>query len=158
MKEERIKKLNKALKYLVKEERVKEIAKYDEVLAKDDVNINNIVKNVYLSRGIDYQKLKGNVLNDLVDTISDLRSAFLNKDSKVRTKMIVDILYIVLVLVLIKLPFDLVRDIGYDYINILTTNNTFSIIWQLVFLLLYTITFICTLVVFLKNFVKKYEA
>ena len=72
--------------------------------------------------------------------------------------MIRDILIMVLLLVLLKIPFDFVRDLGFDYISVLTTNNTLYTIWNLVFLVLYTIVFICTLIVLMRNFNTKYRS
>ena len=34
--------------------------------------------------------------------------------------MVVEIIYIVVILLLLKIPFDLVRDIGYDYLELLS--------------------------------------
>ena len=70
--------------------------------------------------------------------------------------MIIDIVYFVILLLLIKIPFDLVRDIGYEYLEMLSTNNTLYTLWNLAFLLIYTITLICTAIVLIKNFNSKY--
>ena len=71
--------------------------------------------------------------------------------------MIVEIIYMVILLILIKVPFDLVSDIGLDYIEIFSTNNVLRVLWQLAFMLLYTVTLVCTLLVLLRNFNKKYR-
>ena len=71
--------------------------------------------------------------------------------------MVVEVIYIILLLILIKVPFSLVRDIGYDYIKILTTNNVINILWNLFFLILYTITMLCALIVLIRNFKNSYK-
>ena len=71
--------------------------------------------------------------------------------------MYLEIVYIVLLLILMKIPFDLVRDIGYEYIELLTTNSLFYTLWNFAFLLLYTITLICSVIVLIRNFNKKYK-
>lgn len=158
MKEERKKKLASELKYLLKEERDKELIKYEQKLADENVNIKELAHEIYRQRGIDDQKLNKNFFNNLADTLNDLSKSFKNKDSKMRNKMIVELIYIVLILALIKLPFDLIRDIGYDYLKILTTNHVIEVLWNLGFLALYTITLICAFILFIKNFNKKYNS
>ncbi len=157
MKEENIKKLNKELQFLLEEERKKEIARYDVALNDEKANIKNIANAIYQSRGIDYKKLNKGIFNNIMDTINDLRNVFVGKDSKTKKKMIWEIVYTILILILLKLPFDLVRDIGYNYIEILTTNHLFEKIWELAFLLMYTITFICAFIVLIRNFNQKYK-
>ena len=55
-----------------------------------------------------------------------------------------------------KIPFDLIRDIGYEYIELISNNSILITTWNLVFLLLYTITIICVAIVLIRNFNKKY--
>ena len=98
-----------------------------------------------------------NIFNNITDTLTTFGSLFKNKDSKIRNKMIFDLLYIVVILVLIKLPFDLVRDIGYNYLDILLDNSAIDLLWRLGFLILYTITLLCCLIFFIKNFNNKYK-
>ncbi len=157
MKEDRIKKLNNELKYLTDAERQKEIINYNVALENNDVDIKNIAKEVYLRRGIDYSKLNKGVFNNIINTITDLSTIFKNKDSKVRSKMIVEIIYIVVILLLLKIPFDLVRDIGYDYLELLSTNSLYYNLWNIAFLILYTITIFCTFIVLIRNFNNKYK-
>ena len=56
MKKEEIKKLEKELKYLLKEERKKEIDKYSQ--ANENMHAKEIAKEIYRNRGIDYKKFK----------------------------------------------------------------------------------------------------
>ena len=157
MKDDRIKKLNNELKYLTDAERQKEIAYYDNALGNNDIDVKNIAKEIYLRRGIDYTKLNKGVFNNIISTITDLIAVFKNKDSKVRSKMITEIVYIVVILLLLKIPFDLVRDLGYDYLELLSTNNLYYNLWNILFLILYTITIFCTFIVLIRNFNNKYK-
>ena len=116
-----------------------------------------LAKEIYLRRGIDYTKLNKGFFNSIINTITDLSTIFKNKDSKVKRKMIVEIIYIVLVLLLLKIPFDLIRDVGYDYIDLLSTNNTYYVLWNVLFLVLYTIVIFCTFIVLIRNFNNKYK-
>ena len=157
MKDDNIKKLNNELKFLADAERQKEIANYNTALESNNADIKAIAKEIYLRRGIDYAKLNKGLFNNIINTITDLSIIFKNKDSKVKRKMIIEIIYIVLVLLLLKIPFDLVRDVGYDYIDLLSTNNTYYVLWNVLFLVLYTITIFCTFIVLIRNFNNKYK-
>ena len=157
MKEEKIRKLNNELKLLTESERQKEITNYNVALESNNADVKAIAAEIYLRRGIDYSKLNKGLFNNITNTITDLSNIFKNKDSKVKKKMIIEIIYIVLVLLLLKIPFDLVRDVGYDYIDLLSTNNTYYILWNVLFLVLYTITIFCTFIVLIRNFNNKYK-
>lgn len=157
MKDERIKRLEEELKYLLEDERKNEIAKCKTMIDTNEVNIKEIVKEIYLKRGIDYAKLNKGFLNNLTDSIGELSTSFKNKDGSTKKKMIIEIIYIIILLILIKVPFDLVEDIGYEYIGLLSTNNVYYTLWSTIFLLLYTITIICTFIVLIRNFNKKYN-
>lgn len=156
MKNEKLEKLEKELRFLIEVERKKELAVYEKSLA-DNVKVEDIAREIYQKRGIDYSKLHNGIFDNLESNITEFGSLFKNKDSSIRKKMIIDIIYIVIIVVFMKVPFDLIRDIGYDYIELLSTNNTIFILWRLAFLLLYTIVLICTLIIFIRNFNKKYR-
>ena len=157
MKDDRIKKLTKELKYLPPEEIPKEIEYYNVALESENADIKAIAKEVYQKRGMDYDKLNKGIIKNMVNTINDFIEVFNNKDSKIKGKMVVDILYMVILIILMKIPFNLVRDIGYDYIPNLLTNNSYYNLWHIVFLILYIITAICTLIVLIRNFNNKYN-
>lgn len=157
MKEERIKKLEEELKYLVVEEVKKEIVANEQKLKDETIPVQEIAKDIYLKRGLDITKVKDSFLNNLIYTIGEVFNVFKGKDSKVRNKMLLELIYVLLLVVLMKIPFDLVRDIGYEYIELLTTSSLFNTLWNLAFLMIYTITILCTLVVCLRNFNKKYR-
>ena len=70
--------------------------------------------------------------------------------------MILDLIYMFLVIILVKLPFNLVRDIGYDYILIASKSTLIENLWYLLFLVLYTITALCIFIVLARGFNKKY--
>lgn len=157
MKDKRIKELENELRYLTSEELKKEVDSNIANLNNKDVNIKDLAKDIYLKRGIDYDKLNMGFLNKWIDSINEMFSLFKNKDKKTKNKMIVECIYIIVLLVLLKIPFDLVRDIGYDYIELLSTNNILFKVWNLAFLLIYTITIICTSLVLIRNFNNKYN-
>ena len=157
MKEKNIKNLENELRYLTNEVKMADIEKYNNVLANDKVDIKKIAEEIYLSHGINYAKLNKGFFNNLIETITEFGSLFKNKTGNIKGKMFLEMLCMVLILVFLKVPFDFVRDLGFDYIELLTNNNVLYVIWNLVFLFLYTIVFICTLVVLMCNFNSKYR-
>lgn len=152
--EDKLKLLEKELKYLTKDAMEEEITKNQSRIEYE--NIRKVANDIYLSRGLDISKLKGNITSNLINDFGIAFKGFKNKDKKIKKNMIMDIIYFILLLILLKIPFDLVRDIGYDYIEMLSTNNTFYVLWNLAFLILYTITLICVTIVLIRNFNNKY--
>ena len=156
MKENKINKLRSELKYLVEEERENEIKKISKKI-DENTDVKKIAQEIYLERGLDYHKLNTNIFLRLINEITNVVEVFKNKNGKDKRKMILEIVYIILLLILIKIPFNLVCDIGLEYINVISNNKVLNYIWNLAFLLLYTITIICTLIVLLRNFINKYN-
>ena len=152
MENERIKRLRKELKYLTEEEIDKEIANYKDIKAKD---IKNVAKKIYLSRGIDYQKLNINIISELINEITSIYNIFKKQDKKGKINIILNIVYTIILLILMKVPFILVRDIGYDYLRILSTNKILFVLWNLIFLVLYTVTAFCAFIVLIRSFTSK---
>ena len=157
MKEERIKKLTKELRHLPKAEIQKEIEYYNTALESENTDIKAIAKEIYNKRGMDYSKLNKGFFNSIVNAINDFIGAFNNKDGKTKGKMLVELLYMVILIILMKIPFNLVRDLGYDYIPNLISNNSYYHLWDAVCLIIYIITSICTLIVLIRNFNNKYN-
>jgi len=151
--EERIKQLEKELKYLTEEVKKEEIANYKLLLEDQSIDIKKIAEEIYLKHGLDIRKINVK-FNNIIENIIKL---FETKDKKVRKNMFIDLAYIIVLLLLLKIPFDLIRDIGYEYIKILSTSRGYSTLWNVGFLLLYTITIISSGVILLKNFVNKYQ-
>ncbi|MBE6157024.1 MAG: hypothetical protein E7161_04715 [Firmicutes bacterium] len=157
MKEKRIKELKQELKYLVDTEIKKEIEENIMKLEDSTINIKDLAREIYLKRGLDITKFKIGVIDGLINIIGEMVNLFKNRDKDIKKKMVLEIIYIAIILVLIKIPFDLVRDIGYEYIELLSTNILYYNLWNLAFLLIYTITIICTFIVFIRNFNNKYK-
>jgi len=150
----KIKALEKELKYLTKDAIKEEIAMNKSRLEKE--NVREVANDIYLNRGLDITKLKRNITSNLINDLGIAFSGFKEKDKATKKNMIIDIVYFVILLLLIKIPFDLVRDIGYEYLEMLSINNTLYTLWNLAFLIIYTITLICTAIVLIKNFNSKY--
>lgn len=160
---EYLNKLKSELCYLTKEELTKEIDCYDKYFSnklESEVITSlgtpkELAKKIYIKRGIDPSKLKKNFINNISESFVNLNSAFKNKKNDTKL-MVIDILYMFIILVLIKFPINLVRDIGFSYLDILTKNSTLELLWNLGFLIIYTIVAISVFVVLVRNFSKKY--
>ena len=153
MKEKRTKELKSKLQYLTEAEIKKELKNNKNNIADETKPVKDIAEEIYYKRGIDYNKINCNFINILASIPNTIK----NKDKAVKCKMLVDIIYISLLLLLLKLPFNLVTDIGYDYLDLLCKNDLYYNMWGLLFLVLYTITFICILLIFIRNFKIKYS-
>ena len=155
--EENIKKLENELKYLTSKAKEEEIEKNKHLLEDKNVDIKEISKNIYISRGLDITKINNSLTTNITNEFSEFFNSFKEKDKSMKRKMIIDIVYMIILLILLKIPFDLVRDIGYEYIEIISANYTLYMIWNLGFLILYTITIICAFIALLRNFNNKYN-
>ncbi len=153
--EERKKKLKKELSYLLESEIQKEIMLNENNLLNENIKIKDIANSIYTKRGIDYKKIKS---NNLIDVINETADVFKNKDKKTKRNMYINIIYIILLLILMKIPFDFVRDLGYDYLKVLLTKTIYYNLWYILFLLLYTVTMVCTFIVLLRNFNSKFNS
>ena len=96
MKNERIKELTRELKYLPEIEIKKEIDYYNTALESENVDIKAIAKEIYDKRGMDYAKLNKSFLNNIINTINDFINTFNNKDSKIKIKMLLEIVYMII--------------------------------------------------------------
>ncbi len=157
MKDEKVKKLKEELKYLLDAEIDVEIQKNKAKLEIADVDIKALAREIYNQRGLDVTKLKSGFLENLTMTITDLTNIFKDKDKNIKKKMVIDLILNILLLLLLKIPFDFVRDIGADYISAIANNQVVYNVWSLAFLLIYTLTLICTFIVLIKGFNRKYK-
>ena len=157
MKDEKVKKLKEELKYLLDAEIDVEIQKNQEKLEVADDDIQALAREIYNQRGLDVTKLKSGFLENLTMTITDLTNIFKDKDKNIKKKMVIDLILNILLLLLLKIPFDFVRDIGADYISAIANNQVVYNVWSLAFLLIYTLTLICTFIVLIKGFNRKYK-
>lgn len=82
----------------------------------------------------------------------DLAIIFRKSDNQKRIKIVGDLLFLVVITCLLKIPFIFVRNLGDDLINVLFNNNiNFLAIWGLLIELVYVIL---ALKFFMKTFNK----
>jgi len=155
--DENFKMLEKELKYLTDDARNLELKSKEDILKNGLINVSELANKIYLDRGLDIEKIKSNTANHFINDLSLLFSNFSKKEKRIKRNIIIDFVYLIILIVLTKIPFDLVRDIGLEYIEIINNNTSFIAIWNLIFLIFYTIIAICIFIALIKNIVNKYK-
>ena len=168
-KEEFITLLEDKLYYLVDNVKKEEISKYEQVIdnyinmgqSEENAvasfgNVDDLVKAIYLSHGLDYKKLFNSKL-----TTKGIKGSFKNfyalvtgNDKKKARNALLSFLYIILLIILLKIVFIFIRDMGSQMFTDLFSNKTISKIYDLSFEVLYVLI---AIVVFFKMFTKKFN-
>lgn len=159
-----LKKLRKSLSFLEKEELEKEVLYYinkidsakepDEEVIKSFGSIESIVKELSKKHGLNYKtvKKKENWFKKFYNELVDLSTILKNSDGKKRTKILLDLLLLIVVTCILKIPFIFIRDLGDRLVEtILNSNITILAIWGFVIEILYVIV---ALSFFIKTFEK----
>lgn len=157
-----IKELRHNLKFLKKEELEKEVLYYinkideskisDEEVIQSFGKMENIVKEVCERHGLDYKMVKrqinSNWFLDFYHDLVDLSTVLKNSDGKKKVSILFDLLLLIVVTFVLKIPFIFIRDIGDNIANIFFNNITFLAIWGLVLEIAYVVValsfFVCT--------------
>ena len=161
--------LEDKLCFLVEYARLEEIHKYENVVdnyinmgqTEENAvaslgNIDDLVTAIYLSHGLDYKKLFTNKL-----TSKSLKSSFKNfyflitgNDKRKAKNAIFYFLYLILFIILLKIVFIFVRDMGSQIFSDLINDKTFSKIYYVSFEVFYVFV---AIIVFFKMFSKKFN-
>ncbi|CDF11686.1 unknown [Mycoplasma sp. CAG:776] len=152
-KEEFLKELKYQLRYLNKNIQEEELKSYEN-LENYNLKPEEIANSIYQKRGLNIKVTKKTSLFDSISTIID---ALKSKNKKILLDLLFFFLYMFILIILIKIPFIYVRDIISTFFNILVSNDTLYVIWNLTFELLYAITAILIFIKFIKNKAKDYE-
>ena len=152
-KEEFLKELKYQLRYLNKNNQEEELKSYEN-LENYNLKPEEIANSIYQKRGLNIKVTKKTSLFDSISTIID---ALKSKNKKILLDLLFFFLYMFILIILIKIPFIYVRDIISTFFNILVSNDTLYVIWNLTFELLYAITAILIFIKFIKNKAKDYE-
>lgn len=81
---------------------------------------------------------------------------FPHKEKEIKLKIIKEMIIDMIIILLSKIPFDLIKDMGLDHWKVLYKNSLYSSIWNLVFLNLYLITLICLIIFLFRSIYIKY--
>lgn len=149
-----IKALRKRLSFLSKEELEKEVLHYineidkskkpNEEVIKSFGSIEDICKKVCKEHGIAYKKVsnKGIVrgFQTFYDNLLSIGSILRKSDNKKRISLLLDLLLLLVVTCVLKIPFIFVRDLGDNFVNsFFQANIAVLAIWGLIIELLYVI-------------------
>lgn len=170
-KEEFQRRLRNKLEILTEKAQEDEIRKYEEKIEEEKkqgrteeeilskLNIEEIAKNILENRGINLEKAlkKNNIIykkiEDLCYTINRIVDAMSKNTAKENTKIILNILIIVLVVCLLKIPFIFVKDLGLTIIEIFN-NSILTKVWDIIFEILYVIVAVIVFVTIFTNWFK----
>jgi len=164
-----LKLLRQRLTFLSKEELEKEVLYYineidkskksDEEVIKSFGSIDNIVKDVCKKRGLDYKKVSKNngfkFFQNYYNELIDLSDIFKNGDRNKRIKLLLDLLLLLVVTCVLKIPFIFVRNLGDSLFGIVFNGNIMVLaIWGLVIEILYVILALSFFMKTLKKWIK----
>lgn len=161
--------LDEKLFYLVDNIKLDEINKYESVIDNyvnmgqtEEVAVasfgdpNDLVKAIYLSHGLDYKKLSTGKLSakGIKGSFKNFYTIISGSDKKKMRNAILSFLYIILLVVLLKIVFIFVRDMGSQIFSDMFSSKTFSKVYDLSFEILYIAV---AILVFFKMFTKKFS-
>lgn len=158
-----IKKLRRNLKFLDKKNLEEEIyvftkqlnksKKSEEETIKSFGSIKDIVKEICNNRNLDYNKVsKYHFFKGYYNDFVDLINIFKNNNGKTRFKIITDLLLLIVVTCILKIPFIFIRDMGDKSIDIFFKNDVKLLtVWGVLIEIIYIIV---ALSFFLKTFKK----
>ncbi len=158
-----LKSLRKELAFLEKEELEKEVLYYinkidstkesDFEIIKTFGTMEDITKEVCKRHGLNYKTIKEekqNWFKNFYTNLIELSTILKNSDGKKRSKIILDILLLIVVTCVLKIPFIFIRDLGDRAIEtILESNITILALWGLMIEIVYVVI---ALTFFIKTF------
>lgn len=159
--------LRKHLSFLEKEELEREVLYYinqidsskssDEEVIKSFGSMNSIIKKVCKKHKINYKNItkKENWFKKFYNELIDLSSVLKNSDGKTRMNILLDLLLLVIVTCVLKIPFIFIRDLG-DRLTETLLNSNIAVLamWGLLNEISYVIL---ALTFFIKTFDKWFQ-
>lgn len=171
-KEEFLKKLRKRLEVLEDSEIEDILSEYEgfidekvskglteEQAVKELGNFNEIVDDLLAAYKVKRTSGEENIFNKVINKISDAIDLFMeslnNKSGKDIVKVLIEIILILFLICLLKIPFAMIRDLGSSIFFELTfpIGNIFSGIWAFIIEISYIIV---AVIFFIKTFEKRY--
>ncbi len=147
-----LKSLRKHLSFLEKEELEKEILIYinkidgskmsDVEVIQSFGKMDDIVKDVCKKHGINYKtvKVNDNWFKRFYNELVDLSTILKNSDGKKRGKILLDVLLLIVITCVLKIPFIFVRDLGDQFVGTVLQNDmTILAIWGLIIEFVYIV-------------------
>ncbi len=142
-KETFLKELEKNLRYLSPEAKEEEIKKYRNIEDYSNFDPIKTANTIYENRGINIKISTKTIFINSIKTIIDVIN---EKDKKKITDLIIFFVFLIFLTIIIKIPFIFVSEILYAFFSNLLSSNTATIIWNLIFDILYIITALIILI------------
>lgn len=177
--EEFRKSLKDSIDILTEEEQEKEIEKYlekikeqeekgrkEEEIIKNFKDIEAIQKEIYLSHGINPEKVnhkKGKIyrrLEELFQVIHRIVEEMSSNSAKENMKIIIDILVLLLLICILKIPFILIRNLGESLLTIFNIPwilEMWSFLIDIIYIIIAVMVFINIFTKWFKNLKSKKE-
>lgn len=159
--------LRKHLSFLEKEELEREVLFFinkidtakesDEEVIKTFGSMDSIVKEVAKKHGLNYKtiKKKESWFKKFYNELVDLSTILKNSDGKKRGKIILDVLLLIIITCVLKIPFIFVRDMGDRFIEtVLESNMNVLALWGLFIEIVYVVA---ALSFFIRTFEKWFQ-
>lgn len=161
--------LNAKLVYLVENVKNQEINKYisvvdnytnmgqtEEAAIASFGDPNDLVTAIYLSHGIDYKKLYtgGTSLKGFKGAIKNFFRIISGSDKKQAKNAILYFLYLILLVIIIRIPLILIRDVLSTMLEDLISNGIVNKLYYLGFNIIYVLL---AILVFTKMFTKRFK-
>ena len=103
-------------------------------------------------------KEKDRSFKGFYDNLLELANIFRNSESKKRTKIILDLLFLIVIVCVLKIPFIFIRDILGNIIDLIIDNNiNIKIIWGLIVELLYVVVALSFFMKTLKKWISNLQ-
>ena len=148
-----IKEIEARLDILTEEARRSEISALEKN-NNPNINVDIVVSNILKRRGIDESKVSKKTgivtktFDTLFKTVNNVVEAMDNNTAKQNAKIILDILLLILVVILLKIPFEFVCDLG-EQVMVDFVHPRVLDIWNVAFEIIYVIV---AVVVFINIF------
>lgn len=161
--------LEEKLVFLVDNEKTKEIKKYTDVidsyvkLGQSEVDavaslgdLDDLVLAIYLSHGLDYKKLMSGKISGkgFIGALKNFFRILSSPDKKNARDAILYLIYLILIVVLMKVVFILLRDISFNIFNEIFSGNLFDKVYYILFEVVYIFS---ALLVFISSFIKRFS-
>lgn len=162
--------LSQKLCYLVDAEKNKELEKYEKVVdnyislgqSEEEAvsslgNVEDLIKAIYLSRGLDYSKLGTTKFTGqgFKNATKNFMNVLSGKDKKLIKSSLLYLVYLIILIILLKVIFIYAESVIGNFLSDALANVTFNKMYYLSFDIIYVI---CAVVIFAKMFTKKFTS
>lgn len=91
----------------------------------------------------------------LISDIKNIKNNYYKQDRKNKNKIIIELVYTIIIILLVKVPIDFVKELGFDNIKLLE-NSVYYNLWNILFLIIYLVIIICIILLMFNKINNKY--